>query len=85
MEVISAVSYMVVGVLSIGMQGCCWWSCFKCLGCIDSAEDKREKERLRQQEAHVIDSTKWTNNNKNINNPFINPEARTDEHLMSAY
>lgn len=83
-------AFLVVPVFACVTQGCCWYSVFKCCGCI---EDRKHVEIEKQKAVLVVGPS---NNNpfspasqtlpstSTSDNPFVNPGAAKDCH-RSAY
>jgi hypothetical protein len=58
-------------IMACVAQGCCWYTIFQWCGCI-----QEEREIIHTQQPVVVVQS---------NNPFKNPNAPNDAHLIPAY
>ena len=64
--------FLLGPVMACVAQGCCWYTIFQWCGCIGN-----EREVIRTEQPIVVVAPS--------KNPFINPNAPKDAHLIPAY
>jgi len=67
-------AFLIAPLFTCVVQGCCWYSVFKCCGCI---EDRNHVEIDKQKAEPVLVMRSSNNNNNNNNNPFTPSQIQT--------
>ena len=85
--------FLIVPAIQCVTQACCWYTVFKCCGCIDNGHVEIEKQTQTQTQPASNPSMRSPNpfqptgapKLSNSPNPFLNPNANVDAYLGSVY